>query len=267
MKLAVLFFLIIITYASKIKFVAEERKNLCEKFNTKGKEIPRFCKRFFKPYNIVGPRAINYKITSNQAQSKKLNNNQLEKSINEDKINDNKAISFIYIFRCIIGIYLYFFILSILKCYEEIFKLKLDHINAKFCNLIDINYKITEGADIKEYEGQFIFISGNIFIEEYAKDKVFNNNNNLNNYIKIERKVEFYENEKNAWLPIDNNDNLNEILPEEISIGKSSLYGINLTDNQIKKFKKFEKIKLSQFNLEEMKLKLNSIIRKETHIV
>ncbi len=98
--------------------------------------------------------------------------------------------------------YLIFCILSLYRWYEELLKIKSHFIDMKFSHFEDLTKKETNLINPNsEYEGKYVFASGECKLIKPAQDNIFNFNYKRD-YAVVERNVEYFDITNNTWSPL-----------------------------------------------------------------
>lgn len=165
------------------------------------------------------------------------------------------SVAVLDLIKCFIGNYLFLFILAILKWLEEVIKIKKEFVKNRFSHFVDLSD--LDHVNIKLYEDKFIFISGIVHFERFANDDIFTIDFDKKGYMKLERKVEVFDDSRKVWVPLNRESesslsSMFTFIQEKTFNGKGFLRGIEISDNQMRHLQFSERILLSNLNHETL---------------
>lgn len=202
---------------------------------------------------------------------------------------DNMKISYM-LFRITI-LYLQFFviisILSFQKWYEDLIKIIMFSVDQKFSRVNDLTQDKNKNLPIENFEGEYVFASGETQIEHCAIDPLFNFNYSKS-FAAIYRIVEYFDTLEKKWVRLGKFNHREESILDEVNhpqiqepsndkkiiqinmggfiytfpkiissftCGNVKLQGISLSHEQLRRLTKYEKIDFPknfklQFDLE-----------------
>lgn len=226
-------------------------------------DIPNIC-----PYTVRSDMKSKGRTTDisksidNNSTSLKLEKNSTNSSTTQNSTDSNTQGFFPKIFLFlfgIVGIYLFGYILYLIKLTEEIYKSVKEHIDTRFSSFQELSFREACEMTEEDLENKHVFMKGLIFRIKHADDTLFPLKDDKNTYMKIFRKVEIYDESSCEW--IDNYEGakvilnkyfndfdcniLNKLFSNQICYGQANLHCFYLKEEYFYDFNNYEIIDLN----------------------